>query len=204
MRKRVFRDVVLALGVAVLGLLWGAVSAQQADPGAAAAPAGGDEKERNYFTDLPVVTQNGETLRFYSDVLKDEVVLISFIFTNCQDACPLITSKLVQTRTVLGEGMADKVRFISLSVDPERDTPEAMKKFAEKLGADQPNWLFLTGEKGNLETIVKRLGQYNDEVDAHSTLLIAGNVKEKHWAKIPPTVPPPGIAMRLRDLAGDI
>jgi cytochrome oxidase Cu insertion factor (SCO1/SenC/PrrC family) len=185
----------------VLGV--GSLALAQGGEGEASALAGTthDEEGRSYFTDLPVVNQDGETLRFYSDVLKDQVVVLSFIFTNCPDACPLITRKLVETRNAMDEGLRDEVRFISLSVDPERDTPQAMKAFAEKLGADQPNWLFLTGEKSDMETIVKRLGQYTDNVDAHSTLLIAGNVKNKHWMKIPPMVPAWGVAEKLEDLA---
>jgi cytochrome oxidase Cu insertion factor (SCO1/SenC/PrrC family) len=177
--------------------------APAAAPAKSAAPAPDEEKARNYFTDLPTVNQDGKTMRFYSDVLKDQVVLISFIFTNCQDACPLITRKLVEAREALGEDLRDKVRFISLSVDPERDTPEAMKAFAKKNQADFPNWYFLTGDKQNLEFIVKRLGQYTDEVEAHTTLTIAGNVKAAHWKKIPPMVPPAGIALMLRELADE-
>lgn len=162
----------------------------------------GDAKARAWFTDLPVVTQNGETLRFYSDVLKDQVVLISFIFTNCPDACPLITNKMLQARTMLGEGIREKVRFISLSVDTDRDTPEAMKKFAQEQGADFPNWYFLTGEKKNLQTIIRKLGQYTDTVESHSTILITGNVPEHRWAKIMPMVQPAGVAFRVSEIAG--
>ena len=79
--------------------------------------------------------------------------------------------------------------------------PEAMKSFATEQGADQPNWLFLTGDKQNLEFIVRRLCQYTDEIEAHSTLLIAANVKDRHWKKIPPMVPPWGIALQLTELA---
>jgi len=202
----VLRDCSLAIGLGILavGAAWEAI-ADEGGGGAAAVAAtqSADNKDRTYFTDLPVVTQDGTTMRFYSDVLKGQVVLINFIFTSCQDACPLITTKLVQAREALPEELRYKVRFVSLSVDTERDTPEAMKKFAEKLGADQPNWLFLTGEKSNLDTIIRRLGQYTGSLEDHSTLLIAGNVKEKHWAKIPPVVPPPGIAAQLAELARD-
>lgn len=201
---RIFRDFMLVSGLVLgaAGWAWGEAPQAQAPTAAPQAAPDDEEKDRNYFTDLPVVTQDGETLRFYSDVLKGNVVVISFIFTNCPDACPLITNKLVQTRAALGEGVRDQVRFISLSVDTDRDTPEAMKKFAQEQGADQPNWLFLTGEKQNLQTIIRRLGQYTDTVEAHSTMLIAGNVPQKRWSKIPPMIPPSGVAMRLTELAG--
>ena len=155
------------------------------------------------LTDLEVIDQNGKRLRFYSDVLKDRVVLINFIFTNCPDACPLMTQKLIQARNLMVDAIKDDVWFVSVSIDPERDTPEAMKTFAERQGVDESRWLFLTGSKENLDTIVKRLGQYTQEVEAHSTLMLAGNTRTRHWTRVLPMVPPAGIAEKMRALAED-
>ena len=178
--------------------------AEEAAPTAPAADAAAaEQKARNYFTDLEVVDQNGKRLRFYSDVLKDRVVLINFIFTNCPDACPLVTHKLNQVRGLMAESIKDEVWFISISVDPERDTPEAMKAFARKQGVDESRWLFLTGPKENLEFIVKRLGQYTQEIEAHSTLMLAGNDRTRHWTRVMPMVPPNGVAEQLRAIAED-
>ena len=138
-------------------------------------------------------------MRFYTDVLRNRVVLINFIFTNCQDACPMMTRMLTQVETLLGEDRS-KVEFVSISIDPERDSPAAMKEFAKKHGADHEGWVFLTGEPDRVNYIVKKLGQYTDEVEAHSTLMLAANVKEQHWKKVPPMVPPPGIAAILREM----
>jgi len=163
--------------------------------------AAGEEKARSYFTDLEVIDQNGKRLRFYSDVLKDRVLLINFIFTSCMDACPLMTQRLIQTRELLVDAVKDDIWFVSISIDPERDTPEAMKAFAEKQGADETRWMWLTGTKQNLEFIVKRLGQYTDEIEAHSTLMLAANTRTRHWTRVMPMVPPAGIAEQMRALA---
>lgn len=163
--------------------------------------AAAEEKARKYFTDLEVIDQNGKRLRFYSDVLKDRVVLINFIFTSCQDACPMATHKLINVRNLMAEVIRDEVWFVSISVDPERDTPEAMKTFARKQGVDESRWIFLTGSKQNLNFIVKRLGQYTQEVEAHSTLMLAGNDRTRHWTRVMPMVPPEGVAQQLRALA---
>ena len=163
--------------------------------------AAAEEKARKFFTDLEVVDQNGKKLRFYSDVLKGRVVLINFIFTNCPDACPMVTHKLMQVRNLMVESIKDDVWFISVSVDPERDTPEAMKEFARKQGVDESRWIFLTGSKENLSYIVKKLGQYTQEVEAHSTLMLAGNDRTRHWTRVMPMVPPQGVAEQLRALA---
>jgi len=179
------------------------VRAEGAGAGAASDDAAAEAKARDYFTDLEVIDQHGNPLRFYSDALKDRVVLINFIFTSCKDACPLMTQKLKQVRQLLDDSVTDDVWFVSVSIDPERDTPEAMKTFAEEQGADDSRWLFVTGEKQNLDFIVKRLGQYTDDVESHSTLMLAGNTRTRHWTRVMPMTPPPGVAAQLTVLAGE-
>ena len=159
-----------------------------------------EERARKYFTDTEVIDQNGRKLRFYTDVLRDRVVLISFIFTNCEYACPMQAQKLKQTRALMVPAIKDEVWFVTLSVDPDRDTPQAMKQFAEKQGLDESRWIFLTGDKPNVEFLIKRLGQYNENIEAHTTLMLAGNDRTQHWARVLPMVPPDGIAQQLRSL----
>jgi cytochrome oxidase Cu insertion factor (SCO1/SenC/PrrC family) len=196
----------LSLAVVSSLLAWSATPASGAATAVQASAAmltSDEEGARQYFTDLEVVTRDGQAVRFFTDVLKDRVVLINFIFTHCQDACPLISQKLLETRGLLDEAVSGRVYFISISIDPERDTPEALTEFATKFKLTDDNWVFLTGEKQNVEHIVKKLGQYNDNVEEHSTLILAGNVNKRHWVKIPPTMPPVGIAEKLRLLTED-
>jgi cytochrome oxidase Cu insertion factor (SCO1/SenC/PrrC family) len=159
-----------------------------------------EERARKYFTDTVVVDQNGNKLRFYSDVLKDRVVLISFMFMNCEGACPMLAQKLKQTRALMVPAIKDEVWFVTLSVDPERDTPEAMKQFAENQGLDESRWLFLTGEKRNVELLIRKLGQYTPNIESHTTLMLAGNDRTRHWTRVLPMVPPDGIALQMRSL----
>jgi len=161
------------------------------------------ERARGYFSNLELINQDGETVRFFDDVLKDKVVVISFIFTNCQGACPLITHKLTQVRDRIEGLIGDPVHFVSLSIDPARDTPAAMQEFAKTHQADHAGWTFLTGDAGNLDNIIKRLGQYTTDIEAHSTMLLAGNVNQAHWIKIQPHEQPPQIAEKIRLLAED-
>ena len=167
----------------------------------AVTPTTGTHDAQTYFTDSLVQDQNGRTLRFYSDVLKDRVVLLNVIFTNCSDACPLITRKLREVREAMGEEQASKVTFISLSSDPTNDTPQVLKAFAEKQGVDGPNWLFLTGDKAQMDLVLMRLGHLIPSPEQHSTQLIAGDVANKRWSKIRPDAPPMAIAQRLQLLS---
>ncbi|MDB5901263.1 MAG: electron transport protein SCO1/SenC [Betaproteobacteria bacterium] len=189
---------------------WPHTETQKPDAGAtprAAAPpaakegAGGTRDARSYFTDLELQTQDGRKVRFYSDVLEGRTVLINVIYTSCKDACPLITQQLNDVRSRMPELFGKQVFFVTLTSDPKRDTPQALKKFAQKQSADVEGWTFLTGRKDRVDHILKKLGQFSEEVEGHSTLLIAGNVPAKRWSKIRPDAPAQAIVARLSDLA---
>lgn len=171
--------------------------AEQAPAVAAAAPATGTRDAQTWFTDTPLQDQNGNTLRFYSDALQNRVVLLNVIFTSCTDACPLITRKLKEVREVLGD-KADGITFISLTSDPLRDTPAVLKAYTLKQGVDGPHWLFLTGDKAQMDLVLGRIGQIVPTPEQHSTQLIVGDVANKRWSKIRPDAPAAAIAQRLQ------
>lgn len=177
-------------------------SAPQPQPAPQAMSSGGGTRDaQTWFTDTVLKDQNGRELRFYSDVLKDKVVMLNVIFTHCNDACPLITRKLREVRDAMGPELAGQVTFVSISSDPLNDTPEALKVFAQKQGVEAPNWLFLTGDKANVDLVLGRLGQFLPSPEQHSTQLIAGDVAGKRWSKIRPDAPPVAIAQRMQLLA---
>ena len=160
--------------------------------------ASAEAKARDYFSNVELIDQNGQSLKFYDEVLKDNIVVINFIFTNCQSACPLMTRNLMMIRDMLREDERRAIQFVTISIDPLRDTPAAMKEFAQKHDADRDGWLFLTGLPDDVNYVTKRLGSYTDDPEAHTTTLLAANVRTAHWTKIPPNVPPNGVAARLR------
>lgn len=160
-------------------------------------PASGTRDAQTWFTDTPLLDQHGNTLRFYSDVLKDRVVLLNVIFTRCTDACPLITRKLREVRGALGKDAA-QVTFISLTSDPQTDTPAVLKAYTLKQGVDDPQWLFLTGDAQAMALVLGRIGQVIPSPEQHSTQLIVGDVAGKRWSKIRPDAPAAAIAQRLQ------
>jgi cytochrome oxidase Cu insertion factor (SCO1/SenC/PrrC family) len=163
----------------------------------AAAPAKGTHDAQSWFTDTPLLDQNGDVQRFYSDALQNRVVLLNVIFTRCNDACPLITRKLKEVRELLGD-KAEGITFISLTSDPLRDTPAVLKAYTLKQGADDPHWLFLTGDKAQMDLVLGRIGQIVPSPEQHSTQLIVGDVANKRWSKIRPDAPAAAIAQRLQ------
>ena len=185
----------------ILGSAVGAAQAQQAK----VSPAEREAKAREYFTDTRLKTQADRTVRFYSDALKGKVVLMNFVFTQCGDACPLITAKLVQTKNEFGEAFGKEVRFLSISIDPLHDRPQDLAKFARKFDAVHPEWLFLTGEPANVEQVVKKLGAWTQDIESHSTAIIIGSPRQGKWKKVRPDAPAKIIAEELRHfVAGEI
>jgi cytochrome oxidase Cu insertion factor (SCO1/SenC/PrrC family) len=173
-------------------------------PAAQATPSpGGNRDPRAYFTDVELRTQDNKAVRFYTDAMEGRTVVINFIYTNCKDACPLITQKMLQIRDLLGDKFNKEVFFITVSTDPERDSPAEMKKYAQKQSADIPGWLFLTGSRENITTVLKKFGSYSQNVEDHSTLLMVGNVPVKRWAKLRPDGAAQMLAERVLTIAAN-
>src|SRR5215470_17807235 len=144
--------------------------------------AQGVHRGANYFTNLPVVTQDGKTLKFYDDVLKGKIVLISFIYTNCPDICPLTTARIAQVEDKLGDMVGRDIFFVSMSVDPERDTPEKLKEFAMAFDAG-PGWLFLTGKPEDIRLINSKLGDKSRKLSEHRNEIVLGNDTTGEWTR---------------------
>jgi cytochrome oxidase Cu insertion factor (SCO1/SenC/PrrC family) len=169
----------------------------------APAPAPGSEaKAREYFTDRPVVTQHGDELRFYSDVLKGRIVVVTLFYTECTGMCPLTNQKLAEVQDLLGDAMGRDFFFVSVSLDAKTDRPDVLKAYAEKFGA-KDGWLFLTGEEVDLKLITRRLGQADENIAAHNPYFMLGNVPRAHWTRLRPNMPAEAIATRLRFLSDD-
>lgn len=159
-----------------------------------------EDKAQAYFGDEVLTDHNGRQHRFFSDLLRGRTVLINVVYTECPDACPLMTEHLRQVRMQLGSAFGEQIQFLSLSVDPARDTPAVLKEFAVRRGVDEPGWLFLVADRETLGRILKRLGQWSDRPEDHTTLLIAGNASRAHWVKLRPDASPERIAADLRRL----
>jgi len=162
-----------------------------------------EARARAYFTDTELLTQDGKPVRFYSDVVKGRVVCLSFMFSRCVGACPLIAQKLNQVRQDLGARFGRDVSFVSISVDPEFDTPQELRRFADKQRALHPGWTFLTGKRAGVQTVLTKLGAWVEEPVDHSTAFIAGNARTRHWIKVRPDLPPGAVAEILRQLVDE-
>jgi protein SCO1 len=89
-----------------------------------------------------------------------KVVALTFIYTGCPDICPLLTQKMVDVQDALGALLGDKIAFVSISLDPVRDTPEVLKDYAQFWGAKPEGWSFLTGSLEAVRDVSRRYGVF--------------------------------------------
>ena len=141
----------------------------------------------NYFPNVPLVTDDGETVYFFDDLIEDKIVSINFIYTTCVDVCPLETAQLVRVQQLLGDRLGKDVFFYSISIDPEHDTPAVLKEYKERFGA---NWTFLTGDNDDIISLRRKLGLYVEEIqdgsNNHNVNMIIGNQATGRWMKRSP------------------
>ncbi len=137
---------------------------------------------QKYFSDVKLVDQDGRTHRFYTDMLKSKTVIVNAFFTSCTGVCPPMNRNLETVQQALGDRLGRDVFIVSISVDPLTDTPPRLKAYAQRFHA-KPGWTFLTGEKQNVDWALYKLGQYVENRDDHTTIIIIGNEATGLWKK---------------------
>jgi protein SCO1 len=167
-----------------VGAIFSSAAGQAAKAPAPAASArqGEDSSAQRYFTDTVLINQNGENVRFYSDLLKNRIVVINTFFTECVSVCPLLNRNMQAIQDCLGDRLNRDVLLLSISVDPATDTPPRMKEYAQRFHA-KPGWVFLSGKKESVELVLQKLGQKVEARDDHSTIFIIGNDRTHLWKK---------------------
>jgi len=131
--------------------------------------------------DVRVYDQNGQSLNFYSDLIKGRNVAINFIFTTCTNVCPVLTATFRRVQVELEKSQSD-VKLISVSVDPTVDTPERLRDFAGKFKAG-PGWTFVTGTKSDIDTLLRQLGAGVGNKTDHTSMILIGNDPANVWTR---------------------
>jgi protein SCO1/2 len=155
-------------------------------PAATANPQVGAEWGGNHFPNVELITQHGKKVRFYDDLIKGKVVAVNLIYTTCKYNCPLETARMVQLQKLLGNRMGKDIFFYSITIEPEHDTPQVLKEYAEKYHVG-PGWLFLTGKEADIKLISHKLGldvlPRADDPDGHTPHLLIGNEATGLWMR---------------------
>ena len=132
--------------------------------------------------DVKVVDQDGNALRFYQDLVHDRVVGVNFIFTSCQTICPLLGATFAKTDQLLTERGVSNVLLISISVDPVNDGPAQLRSFAARYGTTH-HWKLLTGEKRDIEQLLRSLGEYSPDKTAHTGQVLISR-SDGSWIRV--------------------
>jgi protein SCO1 len=168
----------------------------------APAVSGREVMRRRYFPDVLLTTHEGKRVRFYDDLLKDKIVVLNMMYADCTGICPQITANLVRAQKILGERVGRDLFIYSITVKPEVDGPEHLRKYAQMHHVG-PGWLFLTGNPGDVELLRHKLGfaDANPEVDRdksrHSGMVRYGNEPLALWGSCQGQANPEWIAEEI-------
>ena len=146
--------------------------------------------------DLKVTTQDGKTVDFYTDLIKGKVVAVNFVFTSCTTVCPpmgAIFGKLQEQHA--------GAHLISVSIDPEVDTPQRLKAWGQKFGA-RPGWTLVTGRKDDIVRILKAMNAYSPDFANHQPVTIVGNDATGTWKRSYGFTTAAKLAVMLGELRG--
>jgi protein SCO1 len=106
--------------------------------------------------DFALTSQDGAEVTL--DSLRGKVIAVAFIYTYCPDVCLMLTDKMARVQDELGAAFGTEVAFVSITVDPERDTPEVLKEYAAAFDANLAGWSFLTGSVAAVREVARRYG----------------------------------------------
>ena len=178
-------------------------------PSAVATPANMASRDRTrerHFPNVQLVTHEGRKVRFYDDLIKNKIVVINFMYSQCEGICPGITTNLVKVQRMLGDRVGRDIFMYSFSLKPEQDTPEALTAYA-KMHKVGPGWQYLTGAPADLELLRRKLGFTDPDplVDADKSNHIGnvryGNEPLQLWAACPGMMKPDMIVESIGWLA---
>jgi protein SCO1/2 len=157
---------------------------------------------QRYFTDVKLKNQDGKELRLYSDLLKGNVVVIDCFFSGCTGVCKVTMPLFQKLQQRYADAAGKKPRFISISVDPETDTPDSLRKLAAGLGA-KPGWDFLTGDRQSVDLALRKLGFATETKEGHSNVFLVGNERTGLWKKVLGIGSPEEIAAAVESVLTD-
>ena len=136
----------------------------------------------SYIPNSTVMMHRGNPVRFYEDLVQGKIVVISFIYTSCTDICPLVTARFAMLEDKLADTVSHEVFLLTMTVDPEHDTPERLKEYAEAFPAG-PGWLFVTGKPEDIRAINTALGERSPILSERREEIVIGNDKTGEWLR---------------------
>ena len=161
---------------------------------AMAAPAAENGATMSFTVpDVTLRNQDGQRVSVYSDLIRDKIVVMNFVFTSCTTVCSPMGANFGQLQSHLGPD----VRLISVSIDPATDTPARLKRWSSQFHAG-PSWTLLTGDSGDVERLLKALGVYTADRFSHSPVMLIGDGRNGRWLRGNGLAPPDDVLAMIR------
>jgi protein SCO1 len=170
-------------GLHVFGLLVSLIFIAGVDPVQGAERPGYKKSVHNYaMPDIELVNQDGKKVQFKSLAIQGKVVILDFIFGTCTTICPVLSASFVNFQNRLGPDYR-KVQLISITIDPEHDTPKVLKVYLKKFRA-RPGWDFLTGSRDSINLVMRAFDAYTADKMAHYPLTFIYSPVRDRWFRI--------------------
>lgn len=161
---------------------------------------GGNRYERSVraytVPDVMLVDADARPVRLRELLASDDPVMVNFIFTTCSTICPVMVRVFADVPTRLGAAAKD-LRMISISIDPENDTPAQLKAYAKSMGADK-RWSFLTGRVQDINNVQRAFGIYSGDKMTHEPLTLIRHAGGRSWVRIDGFANPDELAVEYR------
>ena len=152
------------------------------------------------FHDRTLVDQDGRKVKFPADVIGDRIVVIDTFYTTCTQICPILSATFLEVQEQLGSRQGREVVLVSFTVDPVTDIPPRLKEYADSWSA-RTGWLFLGGEKGSVDQVLKGLGLYTANFVDHPPSYLVGDGKTGQWTRFYGFATPEQIVAKIEELA---
>lgn len=132
--------------------------------------------------DLELRDQDGKPVKLKSDVIGDKLVAMTFIYSSCTTICPIYSALFTQVQELLGDRLGREVVLVTLTLDPTTDVPLRLKREARKYRA-KPGWFYLTGEKNNVDQVLRGLDAYFADFTQHPPMALVGDGRTGTWKR---------------------
>jgi protein SCO1/2 len=164
---------------------------------------GGNQYERSVraytIPDVVLIDADARPVRLRELLASDDPVMLNFVFTTCSTICPVMVKVFADVPSRLGPA-AKNLRMISISIDPENDTPAQLKSYAKNFGTDL-KWHFLTGRVEDINNVQRAFGTYSGDKMSHEPLTLIRQPRGKSWLRIDGFANPDDLAREYRKLA---
>ncbi len=157
------------------------------------------EFQNQSIPDVQVVDQNGQPRAFYRDLIHNKNVAINFIYTTCESLCPIQAKTFANLQKALDKNQAIDLQLISISIDPQKDSPERLKIWGQQFGA-KAGWTFVTGEKSEIDKLLEVMTGDPSGKREHSSIMLIGNAQTNRWRRTFSFAPPERIFEILGEL----